>query len=100
MKIPKKLKVGGHTYTVLNKYKFVDRSDRCGQSDHDTLEIKLAHLTQNGFRRSESCMGETFIHELLHCADITYNSHLLTEEMVERLANGLWQILSDNDLLK
>jgi hypothetical protein len=40
-----------------------------------------------------------FLHELLHAVDNVYNAHGLEEEVVHRLAEGLYQVLNDNGLL-
>lgn len=100
MKIPKQLKVGGHVFKVWEKYRFQDRSDRCGQSEIDELRIKITHMTQNGTLRPRSQIEQTFIHEMLHCVDGIYNNHKLTEDDVSRISEGLYQVLQDNRLLK
>ena len=100
MEIPKKLKVGGHIYNVDTDYSFVERSDRYGHSDHAMKEIKITPVDSNGKKRHESGIEETFIHEILHCVDEVYNAHNLEEGTVERLSQGLYQVLKDNDLIK
>lgn len=99
MKIPPSLKVGGHLYQVLMPYTFVDRSDLSGQSCHSTLQLKISVVNQGGERRSRSQIEETFLHELIHCVDVVYNSSGLSEDAVTRLSEGLFQVLSDNGLL-
>ncbi len=98
MKIPTKLKVGGHIYTVIQDFKFKERIDAHGQCDHTLLEIRFLKRDMSGdFSRSKiEC---NFIHELLHAIDNTYNSANLKEEDVVRLAEGLYQVLIDNRML-
>ena len=100
MNIPDNLKVGGFNYTVLKDYKFKERTDLIGQTDHMTLQIKLQDCDTNGDNLPESKREEIFCHELLHCIDNIYNSNKLDEDMITRLAFGLHQVLKDNNLLK
>lgn len=99
MKIPKKIRVGGHYY----KIHVVDGEDQkkggnnWGKTFHHQKEIyidKTAAPTQQ---------EQTFIHEILHCVDKVYNGDELFEKqgeaMVCRLAEGLYQVLKDNQLL-
>lgn len=94
MKIPKKLKVGGHIYTVIEGYKFKEREDAHGQCDHTALEIRLTESDIGG-KFSRSKIECSFIHEVLHAVDNTYNNANLKEEDVTRLAEGLYQVLKD-----
>lgn len=102
MKIPKQLKIGGHIY----KIKVVDGEDQkkggsCwGKTFHHQKEIYIdesAALSQQ---------EETFFHEILHCIDQVYNGQEFVkdgndgEATVSRLAEGLYQVLKDNNLLK
>lgn len=98
MNIPKTLKVGGRTYTVLYPYTFTERTDLGGQTDHVTNTMRIADHANEELRAREN-IEETLIHELLHCVDAMYNSSELKEDAVERLANGLYQVLKDNNLL-
>ena len=100
MKIPSKLKVGGHTYEVIKDYKFTQEPKLCGQADHDAGEIRLAPLDPSGCKRMPSRLDETFIHEVMHCVNNVYNDNALTEETISRLSQGLYQVLKDNKLLK
>lgn len=100
MIIPKKLKVGGHTYQIVQGYQFQERIDLTGQADHSLLTIRLGDRDQNGALKPRSKVEATFIHELLHCVDDIYNSSKLEEVLVDRLAEGLYQVLNDNGLLK
>lgn len=98
MKIPTKLKVGGHIYTVIQNYKFKEIIDAHGQTDHSNTEIRLCKEDKAG-QLSRSKYECNFIHELLHVIDNTYNSANLKEEDVVRLAEGLYQVLTDNRML-
>ena len=99
MKIPKTLKVGGHIYKIIDGYVFRERTDIHGQCDHSNLEIRLCRFDLSG-KFAESKVECDFIHEMLHAIDNTYNGAQLKEEDVVRLAEGLYQVLTDNGLLK
>lgn len=100
MKIPKQLKVGGHIYKVNKSYKFKERSDRIGYSDRLLLQINITPFDGTGFHLKKSKVEEAFFHELLHCVDDIYNAGKLGEDATERLSNGLYQVLKDNNLLR
>jgi len=99
MNIPDKVKIGGHTYKVLKDYVFIDGNNLAGQADHNKLEMKLIGKLSTGEPIPVSRKIETFIHELLHCIDNTYNSASLTEEQTERMSEGIFQVLNDNFLI-
>ena len=96
MKIPSKIKVGGFTYKVIKNYKFKEDPNLMAQGDHDLLEIRISYLGHSGERRSQEKIEEAVLHEILHCVNITYNSNKLDEETIDKLSNGLYQVLKDN----
>jgi len=100
MKIPKEIKVGGHIYKVICPYHFKDRTDRVGACDSLKNEIVIGDDNGNGEKRNKNTIEQTFFHEMLHAIDKVYNADKLEEEVVERLSEGLYQVLKDNDLLK
>ena len=104
MTIPKHLKIGGRTYEVVYPYHFKERYDRTGQSNHYRCEIYITDDDGNGSKRTQESVEMTLVHEILHCVDLVYNGDELadknSEAMVSRLAEGLYQVLKDNDLLK
>lgn len=90
MKIPKFIKVGGHTYEVVFAEGLWMRDGLVGQARHyteQTLEVEAA-LCPEG-------IGLSFVHETLHAIDRIYNNHALSEDAVDALAEGLFQVLSD-----
>lgn len=87
MKIPKKLKVAGHDYSINHPHKFISKEELDGLTLHTPKEIYIT-----GSPEAE----HTFWHEMIHCIDHTYNAGQLTEETVTRLAQGLYQVLKDN----
>ena len=100
MKIPSKLKVGGHTYKVIKNFKFTQEPKLVGQADHDLGEIRVSPYESSGNHRISSRVEETFIHEILHCINNVYNENKFIEEDIGRLSQGLYQVLKDNRLLR
>jgi len=85
MKIPKRLKIGGITYNVtLNKHERTSFLDR----ELDTLNLNP--------RLSNQQMEVALLHEIIHGV----NLGITDEVLVEGLAQGLHQVLKDNNLLK
>ena len=88
MDIPKKLKVGAHTFNVF----LVDPDDiekDCGECNIGKLTIKIKK------NMPQSVMEETLIHESIHAMNFG-----LEEKDVQFLSMGIYQILKDNNLLK
>lgn len=101
MKIPNKLKVGGHTYDV----KITDYDDEekgkynWGRTDLAKKKICIDKTI------ARSAQEETFFHEMLHCithdTKINYNIEEDKEEdFVRRMASSLYQVLKDNKIIK
>ena len=97
MKIPRKIKVGGHNYKIIKGHPFTEDYGTDGQIFHGSCVIKLASASYNQ-KMSHSRLGETFCHELMHAIDCTYNANKLNEATTNRLAEGLFQVLKDNDI--
>ena len=92
MKIPPKLKVLGIDYEV--------RRPEVVECDGD-VAIGM-HSGKDGFiaikRDLTPTMAEaTFFHEIVHAVNI---GDTLSEEQVEQIARGLYQVLKDNNLLR
>ena len=104
MKIPTSLKIGGHTYEVMYPYHFKERYDRVGHSNHALQTIGISDDDGNGNKRAMDDIELSVIHEILHCVDHVYNGDDLIEKnseaMVSRIAEGLYQVFKDNNLLK
>lgn len=94
--IPKTLKVGGHKYTIL--IEFIHDSNLAGICNHQTHVIKITPFTHTGEERARSNIEATFIHELLHIVNETYNAGKLNESTITRLSEGLYQALVDNGI--
>ena len=95
MKIPDKIKVAGHYYKVKWNDKWLTDNGYVGYSFHNKLLIFLCKIFR-GDKLSKSIIEETLLHEIVHCVDANYNNHSLSEETVNRLSEGLYQVLRDN----
>ena len=105
MKIPKKIKIGGHIYRVF----FVKTRDEKKQSCNIGLTnaiIKKIYVEKDIPRSQQE---NTFLHEVLHAImmetrlwyDFDRTDRKLDEEdIVGRMANMLYQVLKDNKLMK
>jgi len=100
MKILKKVKVGGHIYKVKFPYHFKEVSQLFGQTDHSSLEIRITDIDFEGNPLPASKIWLNFLHEIFHCVDKVYNAHTIEEIIVERMAEGLFQVLTDNFIIK
>lgn len=86
MKIPKKIKIGAHTFEVLLVER-VDDEDNVGECCSSDCVIKIQK------NQTESQIAKTLLHEIVHASD----AHL-TEPQVDRLGHILLQVLRDNKL--
>ena len=95
MKIPDKIKVGGHDYKVVWDDEKLSNDNFTGLACHRELIIYLCK-TYRGDKLAKSVIEETLLHEIIHTIDVVYNNHLLSEDSVDRLSEGLYQVLVDN----
>ena len=95
MKIPKKLKIGNLIYKISE----LDDSDdtHFGKSTEREQWIRLS--TQFS---SEEKRVETLFHEIIHqiLDRCSYVDESKDEKLIDCLANGLYQVLKENNLLK
>lgn len=88
MKIPERLKVGGHTIRVE-----VVPLDDCGSFDPKTNTISISNSL------CQSQREVTLIHEVLHALNQNMSEGTL-HVFLEGLSQQLYQVLSDNKLLR
>jgi len=100
MRIPKRLKVGGHLYQVTVGHQFRENDNLVGQARKVEGLILLATHVPGGAPCLRSQIEETFVHELLHIVNSIYNADGLDEKTVTRLSEGLYQVLTDNRMLR
>lgn len=89
VKIPKTIQVVGHTYKVLYKsHLSKDRGIR-GRINHRLQEIQIEP------ENPVSQKNQTMLHEILHFIETTFAMDL-SDDDIDRLAEGLYQVLSDS----
>jgi hypothetical protein len=91
MKIPSKLKIGGHRVKVG----LADLGpDLDGEFDNEKLSIKISE------RLPDSMRGVSLFHEIFHVLNPQFDLDPIAHMMMESLVEQLYQVLSDNDMLK
>lgn len=96
----KRIKISGHWHKVIFPYKFKsNEKNLIGQCNHTNLTIKVVDSFR-GVKMSKSRIEETFLHEIIHCISYHYCYAQLREKQVVHLSEGLYQCLSDANLLK
>lgn len=103
MKIPSKIKIGGHQYKIIFPYVFTERFDRCGDHDFSTKTIRITE-TEGDVKRANSGIVVTLIHEILHAIDGNSGYDMFYgeegEKRIEAISEGIYQVLVDNPELK
>lgn len=90
MNIPKKLKIGGHTYKVITeKPGEINERGTCGVTNKSKGIISI---NKNLIQSEKEC---TLIHEIFHIIN-----NELNEAVIESLSQQLYQVLRENKLLK
>ena len=97
-RIPKKIKIGGLTYTIEFPHVFYEDTDYLGLHSYDELTIKLG-LYHHGIQVNRQILHSTFLHEVTHAIDQVYCARTIDNEPnIDRLANGLYQVILQNNL--
>ena len=91
MRLPKKLKIGGHVFTV-DASKELDNSN--GETDYKKNLISICKTITKDQQES------TLIHEIFHCVNTTFCDKDTSHILLDSLAEQLYQVLSDNKLLR
>jgi len=105
MEIPKRIKVGGHWYTVKYPHVYQERTDADGSVTYGNNTIFIGGDSVSGCKKPESIVAVNLIHELLHTIDMTYFNNLCfgegeeKEQRVSVLSEALLQVLVDNGWL-
>lgn len=103
--LPKKIKIGGHEYDVIFPYNFKEIDSYLGLHDLLARKIYISEVDYSGNIRKDSDIYKTLLHEILHGIDSVYLKDRLAEEddhekIIDSLADGLLQVLTDANLLK
>jgi hypothetical protein len=91
MKIPKTLKIGGHTITV-DCSKELEGVNGVASAAKNSIQICSTLPT--------SQKEATLIHEIFHFLNTTFGSQVMNHALMDSLAEQFYQVLSDNKLLR
>lgn len=91
MEIPQELKIGGHRMRV----ELVDLPDDIdGEYDNQELLISINRNLPQSMKES------TLIHEIMHALNGTFDSETFAHSLLDSMAEQLYQVLKDNQLLR
>ena len=91
MKIPKKLKIGGHIIKIeINQ----ELDGKNGETDWKTNTIKICKTVPQSQKEG------TLIHEIFHVLNTTLGENADHHALIDSLAEQFYQVLADNKLLK
>ncbi len=88
MKIPTKVKIGGHTYKIV----FTTLENELGKCDYDKCII---YLEKN---MEQSQKEATLIHEIFHALNSTMDDGL-GHMLLDSLSEQFYAVLKDNKLI-
>ncbi|MGX7025863.1 hypothetical protein [Vagococcus hydrophili] len=95
MKIPLEIKVGSVSYSIVEKPFIEIDSDRNYQGCCDYPNTEIAILKDISKERK----SDVFIHELTHAIFYEAGFEEQDEDMINRVAKVLHQVLTDNELI-
>ena len=93
MKIPKKLKIGGHSYEV--KLVEARRAVHMNLDSAGSTSSHRNHVIEIDLNLAQTSKEQTLFHEIFHAI----NSEL-EHSLLESLSQQLYQVFKDNDMLK
>lgn len=106
MRLPKKIKIAGLTYTVEFPYRFnnYNTPDRVGTHLPGSCILRISDVTAHGQKRKNDVIMETFLHEAFHAVDLVYSNRRISSfedshNLIEALANGWYQVLKGNNIM-
>ena len=107
MKIPELIKVGGMLIKIFYPTEPVIFKNEKGEDTQADGKILISmgemHIAGKNVKENnvytKDYIGQVFMHEILHAIDYVYNSDHLSEDEIERLSQGLYQVLKDNKII-
>lgn len=103
MKIPNKLKILGFDWDIILSEEVTFEGNCYGVAHSTKQKIYLQPLQET---QTQQNLEKTFLHEIMHAIwwemGLTKRPDIkqFEEEIISPLAQGLYQVLKDNDLLK
>lgn len=104
MKIPDKIKIGGHWIKIIYPYRFSERSDRAADQQFEMKQIRICDIDENGHLYPIDASVVNLIHETLHVANYTLGEGVFDESpegerRCSAFAELIYQILIDNNFI-
>lgn len=103
MKIPKKLKIGGFIWTIVENQDVNNESNVFGSTHYKKQKLFVEPLLNITQQKREQCL----FHEIMHALwwqtglfERYKDTPKMEEEIIQTLSNGLYQVLKDNSLLR
>lgn len=87
IKVPRRIQVGGHIYSIDYNEELQRKENRWGTHDHHSLEIEIYPHT------SSTVKSSTLLHELLHAITVVYSQSKCDDDTIQSIAEGLTQIM-------
>uniref|UniRef100_A0A6M3XNZ3 Uncharacterized protein n=1 Tax=viral metagenome TaxID=1070528 RepID=A0A6M3XNZ3_9ZZZZ len=100
--IPKEVDIMGRIYRVVFPYTFATNSTYVGIHDNCERCIKLTDMVE-GEKIPIPILHTTFLHEILHgivSFFTTEETYAVTEEVIDGLASGIYQVIVENNLYR
>ena len=103
MQIPKQLIGAGRLFKIIFPHIFQERSDVYGHTDFATGKMYITDKDNAGRTIDGAALEITFWHEIFHIIDRAYCCNMIgeqasKEDLIEGLAQGMYQIRHDNRL--
>lgn len=104
MKIPEKIKIGGHWFEIIFPYHFSERSDRIAECHHQHKRIRICDVDENGNTYPIETNMVNLIHESLHAMNYNLDERVFDgspdgERRCSAFAELIYQVLVDNGWL-
>ena len=93
MKLPKKLKIGGHIYEV--KLVEAKRAVHMNLDSAGSTSSHKTHVIEIDQNLAQTSREQTLLHEIFHAINGE-----LEHALLESLSQQLYQVFKDNDMLK
>ena len=89
------IQLGGHTIEIELVDGLLDDNGNALLGHYREREGRILINSQSG-----SLKGQTLVHEITHAVDTVFNNGQLSEETVDAMAQGFYQLLKGGDVYK
>ncbi len=89
------IQLGGHTIDIETMPVLIDEDNKIMFGAFKHSENKIYISEQSGKQ-----MSQALLHEIVHAIDYIFNNDALSEDEVDGIAQGLYQLLKGGDVFK